>query len=557
MCKECEDFQKALGIMTGVGSEKVERVSCTCCGSYRALSDDISEHFRLILIPNKGIIKLCANCQRDYIKNCACCGEEYCSYFVGSHTVHDSRDRQTKEQICNSCMTLLVGSPAGTKTKNGLTLCARSAHLTKIEDCELIGGRFYMAKAYAAQYDICKCCDKLFTSSRKPQYTKQRGACDGCLATVVGQYNHRYVGSYYTLNTSFDSTKNCYVTPEIVKNKPLRYYGVELEVEHNPNKENKVTLYDAVLQSSEAIGKFGFIKRDGSLNCGIEIVSAPATFEAQHVIWDKFFDKFKKGDIFSSEKTCGMHIHVSKNSLTKLQISKMIVFIYSKENNEFIKAVAQRDSNRYSSFAVEKTFGDSIGGSWIESEGKYTALNIINRHTVELRIFKGTLDRHIFLKNLEFTKALIDYCDTGVCSLKDLKSHLGFCAFVQNYSSCYPNLYKFLLKKDYCIFKSKKPIKGKRRNINSKLKRMDSRKALYKVENVVPCESELMNKTYNIFDSRWEMPRSDGARRNIFLEYKKIRESGALVKKKNKTPAEQVIRVDVIEERPIRERANF
>jgi len=60
---------------------------------------------------------------------------------------------------------------------------------------------------------------------------------------------------------------------------------------------------------------------------------------------------------------------------------------------------------------------------------------------VEVRIFRGTLKPARFMKNLEYVKAIYEYCrDAGVSQL----TPYNFKRFVENNKKQYSNLYGFL-----------------------------------------------------------------------------------------------------------------
>lgn len=254
---------------------------------------------------------------------------------------------------------------------------------------------------------------------------------------------------------------------------PFRYFGVEVEVEKIKNAPP-----DMITRTYNQFEKqFIIVKHDGSLSNkgkgGFEIVTMPATL-AYHKsgAWDKFFDNL--GGFFQvAPPTSGIHIHAGLGTITKIVSGKMLIFVNSKQNREFIESIAERtlgvpnpngkiyanvDSgwklsdvikrkhheshcpwnpktqailNRYvmdkSGSVVRDEFGNPIIASikpgnvlvrpvckctdGIYDSTKYEAFNLMTkRPTVELRIFRGIILKEFLFSALEFADALADYC---------------------------------------------------------------------------------------------------------------------------------------------------
>jgi hypothetical protein len=397
---------------------------------------------------------LCKFCFENLFSSCPHCGlDSVSTAFVKTDSgVH----------VCEACIKTLY-------------VTCRACHKPTLKsEATLIAGEWFSPQ-FASQYAECDECHCLITSRDAQQYG---GVCMNCLRGVVLDWNAKIDGKLDFL-----------VTPSESKGKNTRYFGVELEVEHNSGNDKGNNLY----QTARAVRSFFnakkdpfvMIKHDGSLENGFEIVTAPATYGVHEAWWNEFFKTYGERGEMSSRytTTCGMHVHISKNSLTQLQIGKILVFICAHANRHFIKAIAGRDSNRYNNFTHAKRLTDAYGGTWIANEGRYTAVNLMNANTVEIRLFKGTLDKSKFFKNMEFVTALVEYCAIGNCSINDVKEFGGFVKFVSNASTVYPNLFKFLVDTGYCTYKSKRPIAGKRRSIKGKI---NKRKSLVSVDKIEP-----------------------------------------------------------------------
>ncbi len=269
------------------------------------------------------------------------------------------------------------------------------------------------------------------------------------------------------------------------------FYGVELEVEAIEGNNNK----EVALQILAAVDDFAVIKHDGSLVNGFEVVTCPASLEEHFGFWNKYFDLDLPLESYASPR-CGMHVHLSRGAISPMHLARMMVFMYSANNRRLIEQIAGRnlhagwgeryaeinsakkitdiagvlngpsDIKRRPRFGEDEYF-DQVRGRWTVREvpkeplpiaerkifkkntnayGRYTALNDTNNNTVEIRIFRGCNKRTTVFKNLEFCKALYDYCQPGNTSIRSLETPSVFSAFVQKRAFEYRYLYKFMEK---------------------------------------------------------------------------------------------------------------
>lgn len=220
------------------------------------------------------------------------------------------------------------------------------------------------------------------------------------------------------------------------------YYGIELEVEVDSG------LTEVAGYFSSALTGYAVLKADGSLSHGFEVVTAPATLDIHRKLMGARFlgpqhrDVIHEHNIASAKTdTCGMHVHVSRKPLSQLQIGKMQVFLHNPENAAFVACIAQRPCNRWADYTATKKLTD------LRTDNRYTALNLQNANTVELRIFRGNLRLDRVMKNLEFTAALVRWCGTGVSGIGECSRYQNFVDWVRK--ADYPDLYAFLQEKGF------------------------------------------------------------------------------------------------------------
>lgn len=230
----------------------------------------------------------------------------------------------------------------------------------------------------------------------------------------------------------------------------LPFLGVELEV-----YAKKGILPERVMRATlDALPNFAILKHDGSLDDyrGFEIVTAPATFAAHKERWRPFFvgdaAPAKLLSSFSTER-CGMHVHINRAALTPMHLTKLDVFINEPKNQPFIFNMADRTHDQMEQWAK---FKEESGHPFTQSrldqrrpQDRYTALNLMPPHTVEIRIFRGNVRAEGFWKNLEFAQAMYEY--TSTASARRLRTD-PFLSWVRH-SKRFPHLCRCLVERNF------------------------------------------------------------------------------------------------------------
>ncbi len=228
-------------------------------------------------------------------------------------------------------------------------------------------------------------------------------------------------------------------------------FGVELEAERRDSGDRE----DSARQAIAAIGSdFAIAEHDGSLSNGFEIVTAPATLDIHRDHWARLFDAYEDGlrrPLSSPHKAlaacrswqsghCGMHVHFSRAGITSLGLGKLLVFLNAPANRSFTWLVAGRNDTIHTKVS-DKKITDARRPDW----SRYSAVNTTNDKTIEIRIFRGTLKRASFFKNLEFVASLVRFVrHTGIQQL----AVSDYLAWIAPQSKDYPNLVAFLRDKN-------------------------------------------------------------------------------------------------------------
>jgi hypothetical protein len=199
--------------------------------------------------------------------------------------------------------------------------------------------------------------------------------------------------------------------------------GVELEVdEGGESTSNAQEVLNILNQAREHV----YIKHDGSLRDGFEIVSHPATLEyhLNDIPWNDAMRKLIKLGYKSHDAgTCGLHVHLSRKafgSTTYEQDLNILKLIYFFEINweKMLKFSRRTESQvrhwaaRYG-LAKDDVTQDNVVSliDNIKHESnyeRYHVVNLQNYYTIEIRLFRGTLKYSTFVATLQLLQYLYD-----------------------------------------------------------------------------------------------------------------------------------------------------
>ena len=195
-------------------------------------------------------------------------------------------------------------------------------------------------------------------------------------------------------------------------NKETIYYGFELECENKGEDDNSETA-DFV---NEKLG-YTYIKHDGSLDNGMEIVSHPATLEyhmSKRKIYEELFAEMRESGWRSHDtETCGLHVHISLEALeARNPFAVHNLLIMYDRFWEHLKKFSRRTDEKLDRWArryiAKHTPYESLKDDAKDCTERYTAVNLKNPHTVEIRIFRGTLNVNTFFATLQLVSVLAE-----------------------------------------------------------------------------------------------------------------------------------------------------
>ena len=305
-----------------------------------------------------------------------------------------------------------------------------------VDDCS------YCEDCYNDNCYYCDDCDESFMNHspcecRDDDDERPLGRC--CMAIQRGRFVHDY---------------NCKPAPNFKgTSKHNMYLGFELEMEfrHDPSQVAR--------HVSTELDGIAYLKHDGSINNGFELVTHPHTHQAYRdhskLLWDTIETlRSTHGARSWDTDTCGLHIHLSREGFSSgAHLHRFIAFVY--KNAPHMMKFAGRKS-RFARFNDVYTFDEydrpvfsikhKVGKPDEYSSERYSAVNTQNPNTIELRFFKGTMKTSGVLSALDLAQAMVEY--TRDLRLDDVK--LGaltwdwFADYVVSNNGLYPDLYSRL-----------------------------------------------------------------------------------------------------------------
>ena len=168
-----------------------------------------------------------------------------------------------------------------------------------------------------------------------------------------------------------------------------------------------------------------YIKSDGSIDDGFEIVTHPMTldYHLNHFCWSEILHRaVQMGYRSHQTSTCGLHVHVSRaglcNSYEEQEITiSRILFFVEQHWNELLKFSRRSEysMNRWAARHGYEHDPKKILDKAKSERNRYVAVNLCNSQTVEFRLFRGTLKLNTLLATLQ----LVDRICTTAMTLTD------------------------------------------------------------------------------------------------------------------------------------------
>ena len=275
----------------------------------------------------------------------------------------------------------------------------------------------------------CERCDARYDDRRVSIYTindTDETMCEYCASNNYmwcDDHNAYYDAECYECGCDPRSNIHDYSykpDPEFIgKDKHDLYFGIEVETE----------VWGDLGEAARAIGMETsfYLKNDSSIGAntkrkGFEVVSHPHTLDA----WMspdnpmlRYLEDIRRNFTarsWDAESSCGLHIHISRAGFgSGAHTHRFLSLVYS--NAIEMSKLGGRKGSSYAKFSDVYKF-DDYGRPYRDFRDKihnfrmterYSAVNTLNRETLELRWFQGTLKRDGILANIQLAHAMVEY----------------------------------------------------------------------------------------------------------------------------------------------------
>ncbi len=218
--------------------------------------------------------------------------------------------------------------------------------------------------------------------------------------------------------------------PDLVfHGKGLRHFGVELEIDGGgTDRYNAEKLLNIANDDAENL----YIKTDGSLDEGLELVTHPMTltYRLNEMPWAAVLHKAQEMDYLShAAGTCGLHVHISRLAFgctyeqQEASIARLLYFVekFWAELLRFSRRT-QSQMNRWAArYGMKLTPTDQMCHAKNSCARRYTAVNLTNSDTVEIRMFRGTLKLNTLKATLQMVNHLVEVAvSMSDCQVQDM-----------------------------------------------------------------------------------------------------------------------------------------
>ena len=325
---------------------------------------------------------------------------------------------------CSHCGAI-IGEDEDYETINGQVVCTDCVeqHTTTCDRCgatiwsdDSYGDDYttLCASCYHNHYLRCCCCDALLHEDDAYNIDGD-SYCSECYHDEVDKNRSIHDYSYKP-------------EPHFYGDSSSRFFGVELEIDGaGKDSDNADELLSIANKDTECV----YIKGDGSLDDGLEIVTHPMTLNYhKRFCWNEIMAKaISLGYRSHQTSTCGLHIHVNRSCLgdsreEQDEVIARILYFIEHHWNEMLKFSRRSEYSieRWAArYGFEKTGREILDKAKKGNNGRYAAVNLMNWATIEFRLFRGTLKYNTLIAAIELVNAICDLAisltDEGIANM--------------------------------------------------------------------------------------------------------------------------------------------
>jgi hypothetical protein len=372
-------------------------------------------------------------------------------------------------KCCIACNTELNSDDDGTTTSSGDPVCDScvvmcihcEAVITVDDEYNDVEGELWCQRCARNDAHWCDLCDTYFTGYTfgtddsndtmcERCFEDNTSYCEDCDSTYLNgcdidhdnEQDSRLIHDY-----SYRPDPIFYKLPSEDSNR--LYFGIEIETEVRGQDYSERTTA-AEYASRLEVERLAYLKSDGSLDCGFEIVTHPMSHaymtNVDNSLWHVLTTLKRDYNMMSwGTRTCGLHVHISRNGFSGgSHQHRFLQLVYN--NKEFYELLAGRSASHWAKFddVVDPDTGKKTFKGKFDRHGsdRYSAVNTNNRNTLEMRIFRGSLNPRFVKSAVNLAHASVEY--TRVMSVQEVRDNaLSTLKFVE-YIESKPDLYQSL-----------------------------------------------------------------------------------------------------------------
>lgn len=398
---------------------------------------------------SEALLSFCRHCEtiyeptsspiRDVCPSCAETRYTRCDHCGTYHLTEETLTTSEPHVLCRSCADALTYT------------CGHCGqlHETELHPPAIAHNGREICEECLPNYSRCECCGRLFRTSDTRE-TESGRYCWSCSSYDNGQS----IQSYYF--------KPAPIFRDDPESEPTGLYlGVELEMDYGDADA-------AATRISSMYGNdFLYFKHDGSLEDGCELVTHPMSPEYMmsdggKKMWRDICEAaLAEGMRSHDTATCGFHVHVSREffgktgtaqELTELKLIETVdrlfepIIYFSRRKREQITRWAPRcDAPKSDGGWAKKA--KSV--SRFAKSDRYHAVNITNEHTIEFRMFRGTLKADTILATLQFVSGLCHLAKAYNPSQMERLGWYDLCdAIIEHCPTDSSELYNYLIERE-------------------------------------------------------------------------------------------------------------
>ena len=365
ICMNCGCTDEELFTVTVNGEEQMLCADCLHGMDWEQCAD-CGEWTPDYVVINEDSYAVCQSCADRYYYRCDDCGQ----YFTDTHIRTDNYGTV----ICD--------------------ICYDNEDYITCGDCGRIVDRWHR---YFDENSGCNYCESCYDDHRS-----------------CGRENYGYKPEpvFYARSSEHEQNK--------------LYLGVELEVDDGNG-------YSDLCHDLRRLDAPIYMKYDGSLGDeGVEIVTHPCTlnYHQYELSWGGITKTCQSNKYKSHETTtCGLHVHVNKSFFGDTAEEKRVgsgnlvllanalwpeLVTFSRRRPSALENWAARPYIREWDAIASGKYDDDADAltemaCYTKGRGRYQAINLENRETVEFRLFRGSLVRNTLMATLQMVSNMTRY----------------------------------------------------------------------------------------------------------------------------------------------------